>query len=85
MDAGYYDQDVGASPSLSCLQHGGETDPWTSDLAMHVEGVKFARRVAATAPMRDMLQLEHSPGPDVQTDEQIRGVSPLSLSSDPRR
>ncbi|KIP10401.1 hypothetical protein PHLGIDRAFT_240805 [Phlebiopsis gigantea 11061_1 CR5-6] len=40
------------------------------DLDIHVEMVKFARRVANTAPLKDMVVKEVNPGPEVQTDEQ---------------
>lgn len=40
------------------------------DLDIHVEMVKFARKVANTSPMKEMLVKELNPGLEVQTDEQ---------------
>jgi choline dehydrogenase len=34
-----------------------------------VEGLKFIRRIAAAAPLRDYIVAEEFPGPRVQTDE----------------
>ncbi|GJE91562.1 hypothetical protein PsYK624_077120 [Phanerochaete sordida] len=39
------------------------------DLALHVEAAKFARKVAGTAPLKDVLARGHNPGAEVQTDE----------------
>lgn len=51
------------------------------DLALHIEAVKFARKVASTPPMRDFLAREHNPGPEVQTDEQLRDWVKLTMGS----
>ncbi|GJE87488.1 GMC family oxidoreductase [Phanerochaete sordida] len=40
------------------------------DLDIHVEMVKFARKVANTSPMKEMLVAELNPGLEVQTDAQ---------------
>ncbi|EKM59944.1 uncharacterized protein PHACADRAFT_250766 [Phanerochaete carnosa HHB-10118-sp] len=40
------------------------------DLGIHVEMVKFARKVANTSPMKEMVVKEVNPGLEVQTDEQ---------------
>lgn len=43
------------------------------DLDLVVETVKKARKICMeTAPLKDMIEQELKPGPDVQTDEQIR-------------
>ncbi|KAF9259119.1 alcohol oxidase [Marasmius fiardii PR-910] len=36
-----------------------------------VAGIKFARRIAQTAPLRDEIAVEYSPGPEIQTDQQL--------------
>ncbi|TCT07460.1 GMC family oxidoreductase [Paralcaligenes ureilyticus] len=36
-----------------------------------IAGVKYARRLAATAPMSDLMKREHRPGSDVRTDDEI--------------
>ncbi|TAL90954.1 MAG: choline dehydrogenase [Candidimonas sp.] len=36
-----------------------------------IAGVKYARRLAATVPMSDLMKREHRPGPDVRTDDEI--------------
>ncbi|GJE92683.1 GMC oxidoreductase [Phanerochaete sordida] len=41
------------------------------DLDILVDGVKFIRRVAQTAPFAAIVEREELPGPDVQTDEQL--------------
>jgi choline dehydrogenase len=43
-----------------------------SDLEHLVTGVKLTREIAATAPLKDLLGGETSPGPHVKTDEDIR-------------
>ena len=44
------------------------------DLDIHVEMAKFARKVANTSPMKEMLVKELNPGLEVQTDEQLGGA-----------
>jgi choline dehydrogenase len=41
------------------------------DLRLQIAGVKFAREVMRTAPMRDMLTAEIYPGPDKQSDQDL--------------
>jgi choline dehydrogenase len=41
------------------------------DQHLMVEGVKYARRLAATRPMADLIEEELTPGGKVQTDEEI--------------
>lgn len=62
-----------------------------------VAGVKFARRIAATEPMKSLMAREFRPGNDVHTDEEIlhfcreygatifhpTGTAKMGLSSDP--
>ncbi|KAF5356626.1 hypothetical protein D9758_008257 [Tetrapyrgos nigripes] len=36
-----------------------------------VEGVRFARKIAETEPFKHAIDHEHSPGPEVQTQEQL--------------
>lgn len=36
-----------------------------------VAGVRFARRIAATEPMKSLMKREHRPGQDVNTDDEI--------------
>jgi choline dehydrogenase len=36
-----------------------------------IAGVKFARRIAATEPMKSLMKREHRPGQDVNTDDEI--------------
>ena len=43
--------------------------------------VKYARRVANTAPLKDMIVKELNPGLEVQTDEQWAGTSDLLLTA----
>lgn len=40
-----------------------------NDRRVMVDGLKFARRIATTAPMRDYVAAEEFPGPRVRTDE----------------
>ncbi|THU92828.1 alcohol oxidase [Dendrothele bispora CBS 962.96] len=42
------------------------------DLQTYVECFKFVRRMGQEAPLKDYLAKEANPGPEVQTDEQIR-------------
>jgi choline dehydrogenase-like flavoprotein len=42
-----------------------------SDIVILRQGVKFARKIAAVAPLKDIITGETAPGPDVQTDDQI--------------
>jgi len=41
------------------------------DLQSMVELVKFVRRLGKTSPLSDIIEREHNPGPEVQTDEEI--------------
>jgi choline dehydrogenase len=41
------------------------------DVQIAVQGFKFLRKVAATAPYKDYIVAEVSPGPSVQTDEDV--------------
>lgn len=36
-----------------------------------IAGVKYARRLAACAPMSDLMKSEHRPGADIRTDDEI--------------
>ncbi|KAG7097832.1 hypothetical protein E1B28_005150 [Marasmius oreades] len=36
-----------------------------------VAGIQFVRKIAKTPPLRDEIAVEHSPGPEIQTDEQL--------------
>lgn len=47
------------------------SDPTGSDLATLVEAIKIQRRVAASAPLADLLDGEMQPSADCQTDEEI--------------
>ena len=42
-----------------------------ADLKLQIAGMRFARRVMATAPMRDMISKEMFPGPDKTTDSEL--------------
>ncbi|EKM54465.1 uncharacterized protein PHACADRAFT_146426 [Phanerochaete carnosa HHB-10118-sp] len=42
------------------------------DLDVLVETAKFSRSIVQHAPLRDMIAREVVPGPDVQTDEQLK-------------
>ncbi|THH30676.1 hypothetical protein EUX98_g3515 [Antrodiella citrinella] len=44
----------------------------TADLDIMVEQVHLSRRLASTSPLKEIIARELLPGPDVQTDEQIR-------------
>lgn len=68
------------------MQHAASADPKdppaidpqyfaeSADLDILVEAWKFARKVANTGAFKELMVAEVSPGPDVQTDEQIRGA-----------
>ncbi|THH16024.1 hypothetical protein EUX98_g9367 [Antrodiella citrinella] len=43
-----------------------------ADLDIMVEQLHFARKIASTSPLKDIIAVELNPGPKVQTDEQIR-------------
>ncbi|WP_030613620.1 GMC family oxidoreductase [Streptomyces sclerotialus] len=47
------------------------TDPEGHDEKTIVDGLKVAREVAATAPLRDWLKREVAPGPDVTSDAEL--------------
>lgn len=42
-----------------------------ADRRIAVEGLKLARRIAATPPLADFISSEHLPGRDVQSDDEI--------------
>ncbi|MBX9701745.1 MAG: GMC family oxidoreductase N-terminal domain-containing protein [Acetobacteraceae bacterium] len=42
-----------------------------SDQRLMVEGVKYARRIAAQAPLAALIAAERTPGPEARTDEEI--------------
>ncbi|KAJ3556842.1 hypothetical protein NM688_g1799 [Phlebia brevispora] len=42
------------------------------DLDIHTEMTKYARKLAEITPFKDMIAKEANPGPEVQTDEQLR-------------
>ncbi|KAJ3559639.1 hypothetical protein NM688_g219 [Phlebia brevispora] len=44
------------------------------DLDMYVEAVKFARKLGEMSPIKEVIDYEIQPGPEVQTDEQLRGA-----------
>ena len=46
------------------------SDP--ADLALQAAGVRYAREVLAARPMRDLIDREILPGPDVTSEEAIR-------------
>jgi choline dehydrogenase len=62
-----------------------------------IAGVKFARRVAETAPMNSLMKREFRPGKDVRTDDEIlhfcreygatifhpSGTAKMGVASDP--
>lgn len=45
---------------------------WEEDLDSVVEGVKFVRRINNDEQMKELIQQEVAPGPNVQSDEQLR-------------
>jgi choline oxidase len=47
------------------------TDPENRDERVLVEGIRLARRFAATTALKDWVVREVSPGPDLQTDEEL--------------
>ena len=47
----------------------------TTDVDILVEMGKFARKVANTEPLKDLIASELNPGAEVQTDEQWAGTS----------
>ncbi|KAJ7459576.1 GMC oxidoreductase [Mycena galericulata] len=47
-------------------------NPAASDLELLIELFKYIRKVTQLAPFKDCLDSEVNPGPNVQTDEQIR-------------
>ncbi|KAL1914772.1 uncharacterized protein VTP21DRAFT_8030 [Calcarisporiella thermophila] len=47
------------------------TDPDGHDEAVMIEGIKLARKIANTEPLKDWIQQELAPGPSVQTDREI--------------
>lgn len=54
------------APSIQANYLSTETDKRTT-----IAGVKFARKVAAAAPMSRYMKREFKPGPEVRTDEEI--------------
>ncbi|KAJ3458931.1 hypothetical protein MRS44_013040 [Fusarium solani] len=47
------------------------TDPEDYDLKTILFELRAGRKLAATAPFRDLIKREVAPGPDVQTEEQL--------------
>lgn len=47
------------------------TDEEGYDMRIAVEGIKLARKIASQPALKDIVKRELSPGPEVQTDEQI--------------
>ncbi|EKM59627.1 uncharacterized protein PHACADRAFT_250247 [Phanerochaete carnosa HHB-10118-sp] len=45
------------------------------DLNIHIEMLRFARKVANTSPMKEMVVKEVNPGLEIQTDEQWGGMA----------
>lgn len=60
--------DPGAKPALDFRYF---TDPEGHDERTLVDGLKIAREVATTEPLRDWLVREVAPGPDVRTDDEL--------------
>ncbi|MFD5074893.1 GMC family oxidoreductase [Streptomyces sp. NPDC058371] len=54
-----------------CLDFRYFTDPEGHDEKTIVDGLRIAREVAATAPLRDWLKREVAPGPDVRSDAEL--------------
>ncbi|WPP51995.1 GMC family oxidoreductase [Catalinimonas niigatensis] len=48
------------------------TDPEGYDIKVMVEGIKIARKIAEQPALRPWIKQELAPGPEVQTDEEIR-------------
>ncbi|KAI0079016.1 alcohol oxidase [Panus rudis PR-1116 ss-1] len=42
------------------------------DLEIYTEVVRFVRKIADHSPLKDLVAKEHNPGPDCQTDEQVK-------------
>src|SRR5699024_11565763 len=47
------------------------TDEEGYDMRIAVEGIKLARKIASQSALADVVKRELSPGPEVQTDEEI--------------
>ncbi|QPP07984.1 oxidoreductase [Streptomyces bathyalis] len=60
--------DPGQKPALDFRYF---TDPQGHDERTIVDGLRIAREVAATGPLRDWLVRETAPGPDVTTDAEL--------------
>ena len=58
--------DPAEPPSIQANYLATETDRRTT-----VAGVKFARRMAATDPLRGYIEREFRPGPEVKTDDEV--------------
>ncbi len=58
--------DPAEPPSIQANYLSTETDRRTT-----VAGVKFARRIAATEPLRHLVKREFRPGPEVGTDDEV--------------
>ena len=61
-----YSPDPLEYPIITPNYLGTETDQKTM-----IEGVKIARRIAQTEPVRELVQNEHKPGKDIQSDDEI--------------
>jgi choline dehydrogenase len=62
-------RDPAASP---LIDHGYLTDPEDHDLAVLLDGVDLARKLARTAPLAELLRAEISPGPERLDREELR-------------
>jgi choline dehydrogenase-like flavoprotein len=51
------------------------------DINALIEGIKFARKVAETEPLRSVWKVETEPGPGVKTDEQLRDFAINTVNS----
>ena len=49
-----------------------------TDVDILVEGFRFTRQVCATEPFASLVEAEVSPGPSVQTDDEIKGETTAS-------
>ncbi len=63
--------DPEAAPRIECSLLG---DP--SDLQSLIDGIQVMRRVVATAPLRDLVEQEIAPGPNVASVEALRRYVP---------
>ncbi|KAG6906705.1 hypothetical protein DXG01_012529 [Tephrocybe rancida] len=65
-----------AAPSIDHRYLEGEVD-----LKVLVEGYKLLRKIYSTAPLKDLIEKEVSPGPEIQTDEEICGYIRKTLGT----